>query len=67
MMNKTKDSQSRASRNYRLRNPEKVKEMCRQYNRRYYSDPERKEQHRKRMLDYYYKKKEEKLREDIIA
>ena len=41
MINKTKDSQLRASRNYRLRSPEKVKEMCRQYNRRYYSDPER--------------------------
>ena len=58
---KTKESQIRASRNYRLRNPEKVKESCRRYAKNYYSDPVKKEEHKKKMLDYYYKKKEEKI------
>ena len=57
---KTKESQLRAARNYRLRNPDKVKESSRKCANKYYSDPERKELHRKRMLEYYYKKKEEK-------
>ena len=54
---KTKESQLRASRNYRLRNYERVKETCRQYARIYYNDPIKKELHKKKMLDYYYKKK----------
>ena len=54
---KTKESQLRASRNYRLRNPEKVKETCRRYAQNYYNDPIKKELHKKKMLDYYYKKK----------
>ena len=54
---KTKESQIRASRNYRLRNPEKVKESCRRYAKNYYSDPVKKELHKKKMLDYYYQKK----------
>ena len=42
---KTKESQLRASRNYRLRNPEKVKETCRRYAENYYNDPIKKEIH----------------------
>lgn len=57
---KTKESQLRASRNYRLRNANKVKENCRRYAKEYYKDPIKKEAHKKKMLDYYYKKKKEK-------
>ena len=51
---KTKESQLRASRNYRLRYPDKVKETCRRYAQNYYNDPVKKEIHKKKMLDYYY-------------
>ena len=64
---KTKESQLRASRNYRLRNTDKVKATCREYSRHYYSDHDTKEKHRKRMFDYYYKKKAEKLRKAPLA
>ena len=60
---KTKESQLRAARNYRLRNPDKVKESSRKCANKYYSDPERKELHRKRMLEYYYKRKADKMRD----
>ena len=63
---KTKESQLRASRNYRLRNPEKVKETCRRYAKNYYNDPIKKEIHKKKMLDYYYKKKEEKIQKKFL-
>ena len=48
---KTKESQLRASRNYRLRNPEKVKETCRRYAKNYYNDPIKKEIHSKGFLE----------------
>ena len=63
---KTKESQLRASRNYRLRNPDKVKETCRRYAKNYYNDPVKKEIHKKKMLDYYYKKKDEKIQKKLL-
>jgi len=56
---KTKESQLKASRNYRKRNPEKVRDICKRCSRNYYSNPEVKEKQRQRMLEYYYKKKAE--------
>ena len=53
---KTKESQLRASRNYRLRNYERVKETCRQYARIYYNDPIKKELHKKTKATEFVKR-----------
>jgi hypothetical protein len=57
---KTKESQIRASKNYREKNPIKVKEIARQCAKNYYDRPENKEKQRQRMREYYHKKKAEK-------